>query len=942
MDVSYARFVFVAPLAALILCLVSSACDAKDSGVYFPPELVTRLRANVKSDPWAQDQKRRIVESARPWLQMSDDQLWGLMFGNTLKRSWMVWSDGYCASCKRPVPMYTWKINALQHPWKVQCPHCKEFFPKNDFYKFYLSGLDEHGIFDPKLADRSLLYNLEHPDPKDPLHSFGVDDGDGYAEGEKRWRFIGAYLIYGQWKQVVLGGIRSLASAYVVTGDRRYAHKAAIMLDRVADLYPTFDFAREGVMYDGRNVSDGYVSTWHDACEETRELAMAYDMIFDGIRDDASLIRFLSGKAKQYKLDNPKSSFSDIQRNIEDRILRDALANTHKIHSNYPRTEIAKIVIMQVLDWPKNKDEVMAVLDSMMTKATAVDGVTGEKGLAGYSAFTIQSVAGLIEQMSRLDRGFLKDLIRRYPRIHDMFRFHIDTWCMQEYYPQVGDTGDFARKSPNYVGVVFSRDPASGSIWTFALTPSMFSFLWRLYEVTGDTAFVQVLYHANSDSVQNLPYDLFCEDPAAFQRNVRNVIARVGPTLKLGSVNKEEWHIAILRSGEGGNARAAWLQYDSMGSHGHANCMHLGLFAKGLDLLPDFGYKPVQYGGWGSPRANWYGMSAAHNTVVIDGRDHAPGAGKTTLWANGRAFRAIRVSAPQPAIAEQFDRTVAMIDTSDSDSYLLDIFRVVGGSDHAKFLGSHFGTITPSGLSLLPSEDYGYGTQMRNFVGDPNPEPGWSVDWKIEDKYRYLPPNSDVHLRYTDLTFGAGAYVAEAWVALRGVNSAEDAWVPRIMVRRRSDTPGLRSAFVGIIEPYANSPIIKRVERIPVHDADGKPYDDFTVGVQVTLSDGRRDVILSSQESQMSRQMVQESLGVSTDARLCHVRTDASGSVTSIALCKGTFIRVGDLSLRLTGLQNFVELAFAGNAATVVTGRPEYVSELLLRGSVLPVMKAGN
>ena len=36
---------------------------------------------------------------------------------------------------------------------------------------------------DPELADRSLLFNAEHPDPNDPLHTFAVDDGFGYDDG---------------------------------------------------------------------------------------------------------------------------------------------------------------------------------------------------------------------------------------------------------------------------------------------------------------------------------------------------------------------------------------------------------------------------------------------------------------------------------------------------------------------------------------------------------------------------------------------------------------------------------------------------------------------------------------------------------------------------------------------------------------------------------------
>ena len=80
----------------------------------------------------------------------------------------------------------------------VRCPHCQELFPKNDFEKFHASGLDEHGVFDPKKADRALLFNTEHADKSDPKHAFGVDDGAGYvAPDGKRWRFISAYLIYG-------------------------------------------------------------------------------------------------------------------------------------------------------------------------------------------------------------------------------------------------------------------------------------------------------------------------------------------------------------------------------------------------------------------------------------------------------------------------------------------------------------------------------------------------------------------------------------------------------------------------------------------------------------------------------------------------------------------------------------------------------------------------
>ena len=213
-----------------------------DDSVFYPRELRQRASANAERFAWAAQIRESVVQAAQPWVGISDEELWALMFGHTIRRSWMVWSSGHCPACKAGVPMYNWRIEALELPWKLRCPHCEELFPKNDFEAFYQSGLDDHGVFDSARADRTLLFNTDHPEESDPLHTFGVDGGEGYTDGENTWWFIGAYLIYGQWKQAVHGGIKYLSAAWVVTGDRSYAHKAILLLDRVADLYPSVNF----------------------------------------------------------------------------------------------------------------------------------------------------------------------------------------------------------------------------------------------------------------------------------------------------------------------------------------------------------------------------------------------------------------------------------------------------------------------------------------------------------------------------------------------------------------------------------------------------------------------------------------------------------------------------------------------------------------------------
>ena len=933
-----------AALAAIMVTLaavVPAASDAKGEappvkthGVFYTTAMLEKAKANVAHYPWAAQIQQQIISNAQPWLKLSDEELWNLIFGNTITRSWMVWSNGYCPACKQGVPMYSWEIDAMARPWKVRCPHCKELFPKNDFCQFYRSGLDERGVFDPKRADRKLLFNVEHPDPNDPLHAFGVDDGEGYVADGNRWRFIGAYLIYGQWKQAIVAGIHNLAAAYVVTGDPAYAHKAGVLLDRVADLYPTFDFGKEGIVYEVQGAA-GYVSTWHDACVETRDLVVAYDQVFDALQHDAALVAFLARQAKQHNLDNPKASWADIQRNIEDRILRDALQNRRKIESNYPQTDITIAMIHTILGWPENREQVYAMLDAILDKATAVDGVTGEKGLAGYAAGAVAGTALLLEQYARMDSAFLPQMFQRHPRLRDMFRFHIDTHCLGKYYPSCGDSGAFASPTAQYVGVGFSKSPG--------LVPSMYTFLWRMCQLTGDAAFAQVLYQGNGESLSGLPYDLFADDPPALQKAVGEIIAREGAAPQLASVNKQQWHVAILRSGRGAGERALWLDYDSGGGHSHADGMNLGLFAKGLDLLPDFGYPPVNYGGWGTPRAVWYTMTAAHNTVCVDGENLRPAAGSTTLWADGECFGAIRASGPDLIAAKQFERTAAMIDISDRDFYVVDLFRVIGGADHAKFTYSHFGQLTTQGLSLKPAADFEHGTQTRSFAADAAPAPAWSADWKIEDRRHLLPPGAQIHLRCTDLTTGAQAFTGEGWISLAGFGSNDDSWIPLLMVRRQGQAP-LASTFVTAIEPYDAVSNIASIRRLPLESAGGAAFPDSNAAVEVTLADGRRDLFVAADVENplaltpsrtQGNVLVQKDWGLRLDGELAMVRRDKSGNVQRMALCKGKSLSVGGTTLRLKADTDFIEVAFDRGRASVVSGSPDAIQEIRIDGEII-------
>jgi len=897
----------------------------KSNSTFYGGGTLAIVRANAKNDPLLGEFARAVVERAQPWREMADEELWNLMFGPTITRSWMVWSNGWCPSCKESVPMYQWKMDALARPWKVECPHCHGFFPKNDFAAFYRSGLGKNGVFDPAQADHALLFNAEHPDPADPLHSFGVDDGDGYSDGEHRWRFIGAYLVYGQWKQAVVGGINNLAAAYVLTGDPVCARKAGILLDRVADLYPSFDFDEQAFNYERKLGSKGYVSTWHDACEETRELVLAYDMVFSDIREDDELVAFLAKQAAAHGLP-AKTSFADIQRNIEAGLLCDPLLNhPEKIQSNYPRAEVTKALIEAVLDWPGNREAVIARADEMIVESTKFDGVTGEKGLSGYSAGVLHGLSLFLGQMSLAEPGLLQKLVARHPALRQTWRFHIDTLCLDGYYPTCGDAGGFAMRHGAYAGVGLQRFGTQGAVTPPrpSLAPSMFSFLWELYRATGDPGYAQVIYRENGGTTENLPWDICCADPEAVRAGVRAAIDEHGTDLNLGSVNKEQWHLAILRSGRGKHARAAWLDYDWTGRHSHHDGMNLGLYACGLDLLPDFGYPPVHYGGWDAPRALWYTRSEAHHTVTVDGRQFEPAwahdavGGQTTLWADGQGIRAVRASASDLyAGCAQYERTVFMIELSPEQFYLLDIFRVAGGHDHLKCAGSSFGTVTTTGLNLTETVELPEELQLRNFLRDSSPKPDWSVEWRIEDRYGLREPDTDVRLRYTDLTAGAQALLGEAWVMAGGFNSSNETWVPRLMVRRTAEEP-LSSTFVAVLEPYEKTRALQSIRRLPLETVDGTPLSDACAAVELTGADGGRGLLVSLDAVKEARL---PEWHLSLQGEGCYLQRDADGRLTRNALFHGTRLAAGRFELATKYPVEFLEIAVTDGQPAAVAG----------------------
>jgi hypothetical protein len=181
-----------------------------------------------------------------------------------------------------------------------------------------------------------------------------------------------------------------------------------------------------------------------------------------------------------------------------------------------------------------------------------------------------------------------------------------------------------------------------------------------------------------SASSKSLWEELFDEE------EVERIVADQGTDLGLKTRNLGGYGLAILEGGEGDNRHGVAMYYgDATGGHGHKDRLNIEMFAFGRPMMPDDGY-PTPFTRpdfWDWRGANTY----RHYCVMIDAKAHETRSGghlNTLASAPGVQLMDASAETVYPGVASLYRRTTAMIEISDEDFYLLDIFRVRGGRQH--------------------------------------------------------------------------------------------------------------------------------------------------------------------------------------------------------------------------------------------------------------------
>jgi len=370
---------------------------------------------------------------------------------------------------------------------------------------------------------------------------------------------------------------------------------------------------------------------------------------------------------------------------------------------------------------------------------------------------------------------------------------------------------------------------------------------------------------------------------------------------------------AVLGNGATGTQNMSYVSLHFGGTHGHEHfdCLNLTLFAHGRELISETNYHPPE--GVTNTTRDWHTMTAGHTTVVVDGlsqtgrhdpstpkRDRQPQDavagypdwpcrwfGQGNVMNDGRLrlfqtdFDRVQVveadgerSYHNVAKLERYRRTIALVKIDDSDVYVVDVFRVKGGSIHDYML--HSCLDAPHSVAVsVPLTEQKEGFLHKYITGIRSARTGgdWTATFRMDD--------GSALLRTWILGATGTEILAGDGPAMRRAGTA-----PFLAVRRT----GGESVYVAVHHPYVGKPLVQKVERLKLAPADGQ-----AVALRVTLPDRVDTIIVTADESPwILREVVAG--GVKMRGRFAHV-AQGKGVNRWAYLVDGDRLDAGDLRI---------------------------------------------
>jgi oligo-alginate lyase len=803
--------------------MAAMAAAAKDGPTYYTPERLAVARENLARYEWAQATFERLKAGdgfryyigpeygpAETYAEQSDEFMWLLQPTTKIARFIEQEARAICpvhGTRGRDLdPWCPYNIDPIEHPYKIQCMLGGEWYPSND----YASGD---------------LTSGEYP-----------DDGNGCRIDGCTYFFLREY-VHMAYGSAVIPALRSLSQAYALTGDARYGRKGTILLARLASEYPNHDDRQDRrfyALYNGRDprrqwITGGMITDhiWETFCLEGA--VYAYDGLYPYMGQDPDMLAFLRDQGM------PVESADDLRRYIEHYLVRAGMIGllNGAIKGNEGHHQAAALACALVLDdytgpSPNSVDLVDYAFHGVGHAAhLLVNGLTRDGGgheSPSYSRIELDLIR--VDRAMSAIRQQQPDLfpLDRYPDLFGepkarlIFDWFLDMTLLDAYLPSIGDTGGITDGPGGTPGITELRR-ATSQCYSLLTSENLYAF-----QRYGDPRMARAATRLDGTLYEG---ELFEPYPAD---QIAAALQRPESHLDRGSRLLDGYGVAILSSGDQEHRRAAMLNYSSLTGHRQRDHLSLGLFARGVDWLPDLGYPHSWDHRW-----QWDANSLAHNTVTVDEtqpRHDFGGAGRLFARADGIHVICAGHDPYPPERVEParngarptrlYERLFVLVDVDEESFYLVDVFTVDGGEQHDQSWHGPLVPVQPPELDWI--------IQDAGTLAGPDVEPfgSWTDRWGRDRKDfpSYLTGIRRATLARpttwtwpTDLPEGDGLRLhlvpvggpLEA-IGGRGRSPARpEDWGLDYILARRQVTDGSPSVFVSVVDAYQGDPVVREV-----------------------------------------------------------------------------------------------------------------------------------
>lgn len=821
--------------------------------IYDTDQIKTALY-NIQHYKKAQAVKENIINEADIWLNWKDDDIRFIMSDARVPRGFDLNPLGcpvHGDSIFKKGGTYPWIIDPHK-PFKVKCPVGGEVYPSNDYATYYKTGFTE----------------------KKEWSGNYTDNGWGWIapNGERYW-FV-AYANHWTWRNHVEPAIVNLGRAYLLTGDKRYAHKAAVILSRLAEIYPSMDHAhqsrygyilkQQGRLYNGKVFNLIWEASFIQGAAE------AYDAVWNTIDTDSVLQSAYNKSGK------------DLRAFIEANVLEDALDGylEFKIQGNYGMHQAALLYVLLARQYMNTEKYIHMIVDEpgVSRVQTGIryalynmifrDGTPLES--PHYNILTVDKLATLGALLKRTGNDIFND-----KRMRLLFESPMDMVVTRKYTPDIGDSG-------NTLGDISGLNSNAYQIgYENYKLPEILNWL-QFMNKTGDNSF---------DSFESLFRTVIADSVRS--KNTINLSAkpsRLFAGYGLGILNNRKDNIGIS------------FNYGYKGTHYHWDFLNVELFANKQKMMPDFGY-PDAMNEFVKEVYTWSTNTISHNTVVVDEqRQNINKDGTLHHFSDGAFARSVDASAKPYDQVSTYRRNMVMVDVDSNNSYFVDFFRVEGGRQHdyslhgppgkdytisgvwdeirpGTFAGTHVkvGEIYDDERLNAPAYQGSYGgykgSGYQHLFNVQHLKKGTLIT-----EYRHL-KDSSARLRiHIPLSKHFEIFKADAFNKPR----AKEYVIKYLLLRNKAIsviTP-LKTVFTSIWEPYNAKPVINNTESVMVSGGDAR-----AVRVKRAV---QYDIIISDTGNAIK---TIPSFNIQTDASTAVVTADADNTLRRVYFTNGTFLK---------------------------------------------------